>query len=991
MSIRDQFARRRHSSSANHSAPPSVALEALEARLLLSGTSYVVNSLADTVATDGVVTLREAIQAANANVAVTGDVQAGSAAQQDVITFDQAALSAEAGVASGQPLTITLGGSQLLVTDDLSIRGLGADVLTIDADGRSSVMVIIAQLRTEVSLTHLTLTGGSTTGDGGGIYNLAATVTLTDVTVSGNSAVGKGGGICNFSGGTVMLTNSTVSDNSSSGYRPDGLGGGIYSEFGAVALTNSTVTGNWARYDGGGIYGGSSGLVMLTNTTVSDNKALRGAGIYNDGIMVTLTNSTVSGNSISESGGGHTYGVGIFNNTGALTLTNSTVAGNSGTWASCYGGGIYNSRGTATLTNTRVVGNSVAGPYGSGGGLYNYSGTMMLTNSTVAGNRGQREGGIFNNGPASLTLTNTLVALNDGPEIIGAFANENSLVSVDPLFVRNPSDGGDGWGDDPTTPAVDESANDDFGDLRLGDMSMAINLGNTALAVDVGGVALTTDLGGEPRIADGQVDIGAYEYQGAASGARESLSTAVTTLADVMNATDGEISLREACLYSTFLARDVTFAPGLAGGTVTLDGTELYIYDSMAIDATPIGGLTIDAAGRSRVLRVAGSDIDVSLTLLTLTGGSTTGSGGGVYNDHATLTLTNSTVSGNEAGSGGGGIYTARGALTLTNVTVSGNEATSEGGGTYNYRSTLTLNNSTVSGNSTTGLGGGIYVVLYGSLANRRGDCAPLTVNDDIALGSRGTLEVDLLGTSTDTLAAGGAVSLHPNASLEIVIAGGGDEFEAGTHTLIEAAGGLTGTFGSVTDLGGYVSVNGNGLTYDYVAGTVSLTLDMDLNPGDANLDGATDVLDRIIWNNHNFTEGTSFITGDWNGDGATDVRDRIIWNSHNFTEATPAPVTLGAPAADLSAAAASAGADAEDVFATAALPGTPAAEAMPAAHLTSDDAADPAGVAGVVAEVSSERPTDGSGSWAAADDATVSAAQLEVDLGAGLESPVCG
>jgi len=165
------------------------------------------------------------------------------------------------------------------------------------------------------------------------------------------------------------------------------------------------------------------------------------------------------------------------------------------------------------------------------------------------------------------------------------------------------------------------------------------------------------------------------------------------------------------------------------------------------------------------------------------------------------------------------------------------------------------------------------------------------------------------VGESVDTVVTAEAAMLGGDDSLEIVVSGGGNAFKAGTYTMLQAGGGLSGTFANVTVPAGYVSVNGNGLTYDYEAGTVTLTLDMDLNPGDGNLDGATDVADRIIWNNHNFTEGTTWATGDYNNDGATDVADRIIWNNHNFTEATAAltPQALDVPmAAALPAAQAS-------------------------------------------------------------------------------------
>ena len=62
--------------------------------------------------------------------------------------------------------------------------------------------------------------------------------------------------------------------------------------------------------------------------------------------------------------------------------------------------------------------------------------------------------------------------------------------------------------------------------------------------------------------------------------------------------------------------------------------------------------------------------------------------------------------------------------------------------------------------------------------------------------------------------------------------------------------------------------------------------------PGDANLDGGTDVRDFMIWNANKFTSGTNWATGDFNGDNVTDVRDFMIWNAHKFTSA-PAPLDV--------------------------------------------------------------------------------------------------
>ena len=88
--------------------------------------------------------------------------------------------------------------------------------------------------------------------------------------------------------------------------------------------------------------------------------------------------------------------------------------------------------------------------------------------------------------------------------------------------LREPSDGGDGWGDDPGTTNVDESLNDDYGDLHLSPGSPAIDAGSNSLLPadehDLDGDGdvvepLPFDLGGNPRIQNGTVDIGAYEYE----------------------------------------------------------------------------------------------------------------------------------------------------------------------------------------------------------------------------------------------------------------------------------------------------------------------------------------------------------------------------------------------------------------------------------------------------------------------------------------------
>jgi len=130
-------------------------------------------------------------------------------------------------------------------------------------------------------------------------------------------------------------------------------------------LTNSTVSGNTAAQDGGGIFDFGS-TTTLTNSTVSGNTANgssggifigRGGGIFiSSSGTTTLTNSTVSGNTANGNGGG-----GIFNLGSTLNLTSVTVTQNKSTDAGCTtcAGGIRNTA-TANLRNTIVAGNTVA-------------------------------------------------------------------------------------------------------------------------------------------------------------------------------------------------------------------------------------------------------------------------------------------------------------------------------------------------------------------------------------------------------------------------------------------------------------------------------------------------------------------------------------------------------------------------------------------------------------------------------------------------------
>ena len=300
--------------------------------------------------------------------------------------------------------TITLTSGQLVIDKNMSITGPGSGDLTISGNNASRVFQINAGIN--VAISGVTITSGSPDSSGGGIRNDGGTLTITNTTISGNSAIFGGGGIYNTFGSTLSLTSSTIIGNSATQN-----GGGIDNPAGSTLnITDSTISNNTA-VRGGGIYNRGTGT--LTNTTVSGNTAeSSGGGIYNSGTL-TLTNSTVSGNTAFLGGGIYDFGI--------LTLTNSTVMGNS---ASANAGGIANYGGTSTLTNSTVSDNTADS---SGGGIANaFGATLTLTNSTITGNTASSGGGIYNFG-GTINPKNTIIAGNNanaGPDCSGTLTSQ---------------------------------------------------------------------------------------------------------------------------------------------------------------------------------------------------------------------------------------------------------------------------------------------------------------------------------------------------------------------------------------------------------------------------------------------------------------------------------------------------------------------------------------------------------------------------------------
>jgi hypothetical protein len=282
----------------------------------------------------------------------------------------------------------------------------------------------------------LTILNSSVSGNyasaGGGLYNDAdnsgaATLSLRNSTIESNTAAfngfptggGAGGGILN-SGGTVIVSNSVITNNLAGVPDPYALGdgGGILS-YGTLVITNSTISNNQAYSSGGGIE--NDGLLTINSSTISGNGAIgghdgqpwgRGGGISG---LVSLSNSTLSGNYASLSGGGMD---------GGGVMTNSTVSDNSG-------GGIH-------VSAALEIGNTVLKTGASGPNIDNNGGTVMSRGYNVSSD----DASGFLNGPGDQINTDPLLGPlqnNGGPTLTHALLLASPAIDAgDPNFTPPP-------------------------------------------------------------------------------------------------------------------------------------------------------------------------------------------------------------------------------------------------------------------------------------------------------------------------------------------------------------------------------------------------------------------------------------------------------------------------------------------------------------------------------------------------------------------------
>ncbi|MBR0224685.1 MAG: fibronectin type III domain-containing protein, partial [Thermoguttaceae bacterium] len=437
----------------------------------------------------------------------------------------------------GKTITLAPENGQLDISKNITIdasnlytSSTATPGVTISGGDATRIMQLASGKTT--TLKGLAFTRGKSFGDGGAILNNGAlnvqncvfsdndaNVTHEDESIDWHSggaiAVTTGASInadgCVFSGnnGSGVIS---IRTNASSTFKNcqiiDNPTYGVYFWYGSasqVNFENVVFTGN----EHGVYFSSNNDSVVFSNCILSSNHY--GLYLNSDNVTVSVSNCELSSNH---------YGAYAFS--GSLSIDDSKISNNHV--------GIYSFRAKVNASNIVVDNNNNDG--GWGGGIYLNGGEITLRNATITNNHAGYGGGIVVQvASAVLNVYNSIIAGNTASWNGNDVHKFNASSKVNAWNVLSSFTG---WSSGSSQLTYDANqplfTNAAGGDYSLATGSQAINRGNNSYATT------QTDVVGRPRIIDGTVDLGAYEY-GAVAPTKLGTPTITTTTATTNSTT----------------------------------------------------------------------------------------------------------------------------------------------------------------------------------------------------------------------------------------------------------------------------------------------------------------------------------------------------------------------------------------------------------------------------------------------------------------------
>ncbi len=391
--------------------------------------------------------------------------------------------------------------------------------------------------------------------DGGGVW-IRSSTRITNCLIQNNYINNDGAGLHIRSHNNVVLHNKFI--NNKVGTSPNfGEGGAIHMhQTDNDTVSNNIFIGNTAGSAGGGLYVYGGFNHFFENNVFKEDSASIGGGIYSFNTNSIWKDNLFEQNYASSTGAGahvnngsnyfennifdnnyaETSGGGLRMHQGFDTLINNAIINN---YAAEYGGGAYITNAYLRMYNNNVSNNF--GAYCGGLALFGNPDTAEIVNNTFYNNQADStafvglhiSGGLFFSGHVAEVSNNIFWANNINGDTV-KLGSDYARGSGTPFFNRNllqlngssnyssSGFGGNSIGSSASNnlfglnPQFTNPSNPNGNDNIYNTSDDGLNITNSSPCLDSGVNSLlpsflTRDIANNPRIANSNIDIGAYE------------------------------------------------------------------------------------------------------------------------------------------------------------------------------------------------------------------------------------------------------------------------------------------------------------------------------------------------------------------------------------------------------------------------------------------------------------------------------------------------